>query len=208
MTDNYSQYIDYYQSRVDNNESFKNIHSKIEDNLNNDYNVNVGEYPNYNDLRFIENLSNKIEYKYNKSLLNITELNERCEKNIILNNGNVLTNEFELTNNQQFLGNFINNNTPYKSILIFHGTGVGKTCSAINISSSFRDSNMNKDERIIALVSKNIRGSWKDTIYNKDKSPNNQCSGDSFEDIINIEDKRITERSVNTMIKNFYEFYG
>ena len=153
MTDNYSQYIDYYQSRVDNNESFKNIHSKIEDNLNNDYNVNVGEYPNYNDLRFIENLSNKIEYKYNKSLLNITELNERCEKNIILNNGNVLTNEFELTNNQQFLGNFINNNTPYKSILIFHGTGVGKTCSAINISSSFRDSNMNKDERIIALVS-------------------------------------------------------
>uniref|UniRef100_A0A6C0FBD8 Helicase/UvrB N-terminal domain-containing protein n=1 Tax=viral metagenome TaxID=1070528 RepID=A0A6C0FBD8_9ZZZZ len=208
MTDNYIQYIDYYQSKISNDGNSEKIYHEIDNITHNNYTVNSGDYPVYNDKSFIENLSNKFEYKYNKSLLNINELNEKCERNIKLNDGNVLTNEFELTNNQQFLGNFINNNTPYKSLLIFHGTGVGKTCTAINISSSFRDSNMNKDERIIALVSKNIRGSWKDTIYDKNKDSNQQCSGDSFEDIINIEDKRLTNRKVNTMIKNFYEFYG
>ena len=64
-------------------------------------------YPDYNYEKFIECLSNKMEFKYNKSLLDIRELNEKCEKNITLNNGNVLVNEFELTNNQQFLANLL-----------------------------------------------------------------------------------------------------
>ena len=37
------------------------------------------------------------------------------------------------------LKNFMNKRTPYKSLLIFHGVGVGKTCSAVKISESFRD---------------------------------------------------------------------
>ena len=207
MNDNYIRYINYYQSKISNIDTTE-IYNDIDNISHNHYNINSGIYPDYNYEKFIECLSNKMEFKYNKSLLDIRELNEKCEKNITLNNGNVLVNEFELTNNQQFLANFINNNTPYKSLLIFHGTGVGKTCSAINISLSFRDSNMNKNERIIALVSKNIRGSWKDTIYDKNKGSNQQCTGDSFEDIINRENKRITNKKVNNIIKNFYDFYG
>ena len=188
MNDNYEKYIDYYQSKIDNNEDKMNaIHRTIDDNLQKYNQSDNGDYPDYTNGNFIKELTNKLEYRYTPSSFDISELSTKCEKKINLNDGTILTPEFELTNNQQFLKNFINNTTPYKGLLIFHGTGVGKTCAAVNISSSFRDSSINKDKRIIALVSKNIRGSWKDTIYDKNKGVN-QCSGDSFEDIINIED--------------------
>ena len=209
MNDNYEKYIDYYQSKLDNNEDRMNsIHRSIDDNLQKYNQSDNGDYPEHTNENFIKELTNKLEYRYIPSSFDISELSTKCEKKINLNDGTILTPEFELTNNQQFLKNFINNNTPYKGLLIFHGTGVGKTCAAVNISSSFRDSSISKDKRIIALVSKNIRGSWKDTIYDKNKGVN-QCSGDSFEDIINAEDnKRITNKKVDKMIKNYYEFYG
>ena len=39
-----------------------------------------------------------------------------------------------LRSQQLFLRNYINPNTPYKNILIFHGTGTGKTCAAVAIA--------------------------------------------------------------------------
>ena len=115
---------------------------------------------------------------------------------------------FELSNNQQFLKNFMNKKTPYRGLVIFHGVGVGKTCSAINISSSFRDIYMSNKEKIICLVPKNIRGGWENTIYDKTKGVD-QCSGDSFEDIINTGSMGgISNRKVKNMIRNYYDFYG
>ena len=58
---------------------------------------------------------------------------------------------FELGNHQRLLYNFMNKNTPYKSLLIFHGVGVGKTCSAVKISESFRDIYANDNNKIIVL---------------------------------------------------------
>ena len=72
-------------------------------------------------------ISRKLEFYHNKSLLNILELQNKCNP----------SNTFHLTYSQQFLKNFMNDRTPYNGILIFHGVGVGKTCSAVNISSSF-----------------------------------------------------------------------
>ena len=203
------KYVKYYQYNIEQDKDNAVDIQRDIDNFtyegNTEYN---GDYPELNDNNFIKLLSNKLEYRYNKSLLNINELSSKCEKNTELKDGTIVVQDFELTNNQQFLKNFINKNTPYKGLLIFHGVGVGKTCSAINISSSFRDSNMSDKDKIICLVSKNIRGSWKDTIYDKDKG-NDQCSGDSFEDIINKEDNlNISNKKVDKLIKKYYDFYG
>mgnify|MGYP003324341495 CR=1 FL=1 len=46
---------------------------------------------------------------------------------------------FELAPHQYFVKNFMSNNTPYNSILLFHGTGVGKTCSSLLISDNFKE---------------------------------------------------------------------
>ena len=81
----------------------------------------------------------------------------------------------------------MNHKTPYKSLVIFHGVGVGKTCSAINISKSYRDVFYKNNKKIMSC-SKNIRGGWENTIYDPTKDTN-QCSGDSFEDIV-IRDKK------------------
>ena len=84
--------------------------------------------PSYNDNDFIHSLVYKAEYIYNKNTFNIDELSKRCNSK-----------EFEHGNHQIFLKNFMNQKTPYKGLLIFHGVGVGKTCSAVTISNCFKD---------------------------------------------------------------------
>lgn len=46
--------------------------------------------------------------------------------------------QFRLTETQTLLSNFINPNTPYRGLLIYHGTGVGKTCAAVAIAEKFK----------------------------------------------------------------------
>jgi len=200
------QYISYYKSKMNNNiELSKTIHKDIDDLKITEKNQ-YSNYPDYNNPNFIYELSNKLEFFHMKSLLNITDISNKCKA---IGDPKKDDFQFELSNNQQFLKNFINKKTPYRGLVIFHGVGVGKTCSAINISSSFRDLYMSKKEKIICLVPKNIRGGWENTIYDKNKG-NEQCSGDSFEDIIEDSSNkgRISNRSVKNMIKNYYEFFG
>lgn len=46
--------------------------------------------------------------------------------------------EIRLTESQTLLSNFINPNTPYRGVLIYWGTGVGKTCAAVAIAEKFK----------------------------------------------------------------------
>ena len=66
---------------------------------------------------------------------------------------------FTLDYHQIFLKNYISPDTPYNGILIFHGTGVGKTCSAISIAEGFKKTlkNLNKRILIISNLEKNFR---------------------------------------------------
>ena len=200
------QYINYYKSKMNSNiEESKTIHKEIDDLKvveENSYN----NYPDYNNPDFIYEISNKLEFFHMKSLLNITDISNKCK---LIGDPKNNDFQFELSNNQQFLKNFINKKTPYRGLVIFHGVGVGKTCSAINISKSFRDLYMSKKEKIICLVPKNIRGGWENTIYDKNKGTE-QCSGDSFEDIIKDSSNKgkISNKAVKNMIKNYYEFFG
>lgn len=181
------------------------INKEIDDIQTTNDNFDYNFYPGNNDKDFIYNISRRLEFYHLKSLFNITELSRKCPTN------NVKTSDpfnFELTNNQQFLKNFMNSKTPYKGLVIFHGVGVGKTCSAVNISRSYRDIFYKKNKKIICLVPKNIRGGWENTIYDPSKGTQ-QCSGDSFEDVI-VKDKKgnIGKRDVKNLIREHYDFYG
>ena len=92
------------------------------------YTEDYSPYPSHNDPQFMYHLSKKAEFFHKKNTFDINDLQKRCSSN-----------EFTLGNHQQLLQSFIHKNTPYKGLLIFHGVGVGKTCTAINISNSFRD---------------------------------------------------------------------
>ena len=181
------------------------IRKEIDDIQTTNDNFDYDFYPGNNDKDFIYNISRRLEFYHLKSLFNITELSIKCPTN------NLKTSDpftFELTNNQQLLKNFMNSKTPYKGLVIFHGVGVGKTCSAVNISRSYRDIFYKKNKKIICLVPKNIRGGWENTIYDPSKGTQ-QCSGDSFEDVI-VKDKKgnIGKRDVKNLIREHYDFYG
>ncbi len=162
-------------------------------------NKNYHSYPDYNDPDFLYEITRKAEFYHCKIPFDILELSNKCN-----------IDAFTLGNHQIFLKNFINRNTPYKSLLIFHGVGVGKTCSAITISNSFVDHyKSSKDtKKIICLVSKNIQTNWKNTIHNPNISEN-QCTGTTYHDIINnIDSKKSKEKLRNKVVKDYYEFYG
>jgi hypothetical protein len=50
---------------------------------------------------------------------------------------NLCSSRFEKTLYQYFVSNYISTRTPYKGILLYHGVGVGKTCSSITLAESF-----------------------------------------------------------------------
>jgi superfamily II DNA or RNA helicase len=66
--------------------------------------------------------------------------------------------DFELQNPQEFVKNLISPETNYNGLLILHGTGVGKTCSAIGITEGLRDYiHKNGKKMFIITPSENIR---------------------------------------------------
>ena len=65
---------------------------------------------------------------------------------------------FVLQEQQKFIARYINENTPYRGLLLWHGLGSGKTCSAINIANQF----LTKEKLIVipAALTDNFIGDY------------------------------------------------
>ena len=60
--------------------------------------------------------------------------------------------------NQMLLRNYLSLHTPYDSVLLYHGVGVGKTCTSISIAEGFKEYISSLGRRIVVLVkNKNIQ---------------------------------------------------
>lgn len=159
-------------------------------------------YPHYNEPDFIQRLTEKAEFYHQTNVFDEKNLENSCSST-----------EFELGKHQEFLRNFINEKTPYKGVIVFHGVGVGKTCTAVTISNSFRDIYRRKQKKIICLVSENIKPGWMKQIYDPTKGTN-QCTGDSLHSLISDSETFLKDtdlkkqKKTNKMIKEFYDFYG
>ena len=153
-------------------------------------------YPDYDDENFVNDISNRLEFQ-----INLPKKEKECSDT-----------DFQLSSYQIFLKNFISEETPYKSLLIFHGTGTGKTCSAVSIAENYKDIYFNKNKRIIVLLSKNILDGWKNTIYNPGKGTN-QCTDDTYVQLMENNNKFFNQKvneikDRNKLVKKFYDFYG
>jgi len=114
---------------------------------------------------------------------------------------------FELAPHQLFLKNLMSPNTNYYGLLIFHGVGVGKSCSGISIAENFRDVYGKEENKIIILASQNIRIGWKNTIFNPSRG-DNQCTGDSYYYDNDDEKIEINDKYAKKQIKKYYELFG
>jgi superfamily II DNA or RNA helicase len=150
------------------------------------YYPNITDYNNYED--YIKEITLRKEFNIHHIPKN---KKSSCNKET-----------FELAPHQLFLKNLFNTSTPYNGILIFHGVGVGKTCSGVSIAENFK----NSERKTIILAPEKIQEGWNKNIFDPKKGKN-QCTEDEY---IYEEDKYEKNKSkmVNNKIKEFYEKYG
>ena len=182
------EYEELYQMYDDSNDDKEKqlIQKVVEDKDPPKADPNFTPFPQNNDPNLQEILFEKKEFNSNQLFLDSTGT-DQC-------NG-----EFSIKPHQIVLKNFMNKESPYKSLLVYHGVGVGKTCSGLTIADNFRDIYARPDRKIVILCSKNIQIGWKKTIYTPDRG-SNQCSGDSF-----TNSEAESTRQVNKLIKKYYE---
>jgi hypothetical protein len=115
-------------------------------------NMTYGLYPDSEDPDFAAKLYRKKEYAM---LQSEPTTEDACDR---------ATDVFETTAVQRLVARFLSPMTPYRSLLLNHGVGVGKTCTAITVAEAFLEVMPNKKVYIIAPSA--IAEGFKRTIFN------------------------------------------
>jgi len=121
-------------------------------------------YPNLNDPNFNIKIAEKKEF-YD------TKYDGEIYENVKEHADDLANADFELSPHQAFVKNFLSSQTPYNSLLLYHGLGSGKTCSAIGVSEEMRDylKQMGMSRRIIIVASENVQDNFKLQLFDERK---------------------------------------
>ena len=194
--------------------------------LEHDYNKSIEEskddenkdddelYPNLDDPNFNEKIAKHKEFneiKYDGEIKSVKEQAEFfCNK------------DFELLPHQLFVKNFMSFDTPYNSLLLYHGLGTGKTCSAIGIAEEMRGymKQVNLSQRIMVIASPNVQNNFRLQLFDdrKLKFENGlwnleTCIGNALLSEINPSQFIVEKRDklishINNLINQYYIFMG
>jgi hypothetical protein len=182
-------------------------------------------YPDFDDDKFNFKIYNKEEF--NRFMI---------PKKSIDSFGKEDTYEFKKSPTQNFIGTYMSPFTPYNSLLLWLGVGVGKTCSAITAAENYRKEGgmLSRSKITVLLPSNSLLQGWKTQIFNlskelkkPNKNINVQCTGDTFQSELpflknypiaicehgkeqsNCNDCfEIMKKKVNKMINKYYLFMG
>jgi len=137
-----------------------------------------------------------------------------------------LKKDFKLQTNQRFLRRVMSPDSPTRSILLVHGTGVGKTCTAIQIAEEYIIRPEFQNKRVFVVANPAIQENFKNQIFDVSKITvddgvvlSKQCTGKRYLDMLQraqSEPLRLTDRTsqqritslVSKIVKEFYEFSG
>ena len=121
-------------------------------------------YPNLNDPNFNIKIAEKKEF-------NDTKYDGEIYENIKEHADELANADYELSPHQAFVKNFLSFQTPYNSLLLYHGLGSGKTCSAIGVGEEMRDylKQMGISKRIIFVASENVQDNFKLQLFDERK---------------------------------------
>ena len=178
-------------------------------------------YPDLNDPKFHLRIPDRKEFhetKYDDAIYDI-----RAQSDIMCNS------KFELMPHQLFVKNFLSMQTPYNSLLLYHGLGTGKTCTAIGVAEETRAymSQLGIRDKILIVASPNVQANFRTQLFNESKlvqlfHPNNPgeftwnietCVGESLlkeidpNGVRNVPRERIVT-NIQTIINTWYEFMG
>lgn len=130
---------------------------------------------------------------------------------------------WKLTPVQKLLRNFMSTDTPYRGILIVHGTGVGKTCAGVSIAEELKNFVKQNETKIFVIREDEFKRQMFDINKVAKGKPGFQCTGETYLDAIrknnprakefvlgcvqghNDDCKRV-ERLVTKEIEKYYDF--
>ena len=171
-------------------------------------------YPNLNDPDFSAKIALRKEFNDTRYDGEIKDIKKQAE---ILCKA-----DFELLPHQMFVKNFLSLQTPYNSLLLYHGLGTGKTCSAIGIAEEMRGfmKQVGIKQKILIVASPNVQNNFRLQLFDERKLVLdgeqwnlNTCVGNSLLAEINptnlkgISKEKITSL-INSLINKYYSFIG
>ena len=171
-----------------------------------------GLYPDVSDPNFAARLASKTEF-YELHSEPVAE--DSCQK---------AAGEFSTTSIQRLVARFLHPDTPYNGVLLYHGVGVGKTCSAITVAETFLETMPYNKVYIIAPQA--IAEGFRRTIFDINrlvatdqaeraltkelwKSP--QCTSMTYvrlADMANNPNKEEIAKEVDKLVKQRYKIMG
>lgn len=174
------------------------------------------KYPQVGDDQFQKKISLKKEFQY-KYDGTIKDLLEEEKQGRLSSKG-----EISLNPHQEFVKAFINESTPYNGLLLYHGMGSGKTCSAIGITEEYRKANKYNpnSKKIYVVASPNVQENFKLQLFNKSKLIQKNkiwylggCVGESLLNELKHYDfdklsKDKISRKIEKLISKHYVFMG
>jgi hypothetical protein len=135
--------------------------------------------------------------------------------------------DFKLQPQQRFLRRVLSPESSTRNLLMVHGTGTGKTCTAIQIAEEYIIRPEFQSKKVLILANPSVKENFRNEIFNIDKlnvtaddmNLTKQCTGRRYLEIIQraqTEPLRITDavsrdrvlRLSNRVIDEFYEFMG
>jgi hypothetical protein len=135
--------------------------------------------------------------------------------------------DFKLQSSQRFLRRVMSPDSPTRSLLMVHGTGQGKSCTAIQIAEEFIVRPEFQDKRVLVIANPSVQENFKTQIFDISRVSvdedglllSKQCTGRRYLDMIQrsqAESLRYTDKAsqqrvmnlANKIIGEFYEFAG
>jgi len=171
-----------------------------------------GLYPDISDPNFASRLARKTEF-YDLSSKPVSE--DSCKQ---------ATGTFDTTSIQRLVARFLHPDTPYNGVLLYHGVGVGKTCSAITVAETYLAAM--PYNKVFIISPKAIAEGFRRTIFDVNrlvetskeeyaltkslwKSP--QCTGMTYLQLTNTmqnPNKDEIAKEVDKLIKQRYKIMG
>tara|TARA_B100000401_G_scaffold437917_1_gene384738 strand:+ start:4099 stop:8598 length:4500 start_codon:yes stop_codon:yes gene_type:complete len=175
-------------------------------------------YPLITDDKFNEKILSKSEFNYfkydipdyihNREIMKVLS-DDACNK----------SSGYIYKQIQLLVSQYISLNTPYNGLLLYHGVGVGKTCTSLLVADNFKEYVRKNGKKIIILTKPAIQNSFRNEIFNYDDFMNNidknmfKCLSQEF-----IDDwktfKNTTESSKygsflqDSIMDSYFEIYG
>ena len=166
------------------------------------FNIKIAKRKEFHDTQYDGNTKHDIE----------TRANELCKA------------DFELSPHQQFVKNFLSTRTPYNSLLLYHGLGTGKTCSAIGVAEEMREymKQIGQRKPIMIIAMPNVQDNFRLQLFDPRKLEFNDgiwtiesCIGNSLLREINptgvkgkADDRENIIEQINNIINQYYVFMG